>query len=115
MPSSGLFLHSLLCICCFVFTVCDRAGGDADLKNRDEKTPAMLAEKAQNVQCTTILKMAQVVKEEKSHETRAAFLASMRDYDHALKATTIAKDLPQSMRAERAAELQADDEPAPRP
>ena len=68
----------------------------------------MLAEKAQSVQCTTILKMAQVAKEEKSHETRAAFLASMRDYDHAIKATTIAKDLPASMRAERAAELRAD-------
>lgn len=88
--------------------LCCRAGGDADLKNAEEKTPAMLAEKAQNVQCTTILKMAQVAKEEKSHETRAAFLASMRDYDHAIKATTVAKDLPASMRAERATELQTD-------
>ena len=38
----------------------------------------------------------------------AAFLASMRDYDHAIKATTVAKDLPASMRAERATELQTD-------
>ena len=72
----------------------------------------MLAEQAENAHCTTILRMAEVAKEETNHETRAAFLASMRECDHAIKATTIAKDLPSSMRAEYALEHQKEEKPS---
>ena len=74
------------------------------MKNAREKTPVMLAEQTENAHSTTILRMALVAKEETNHETRAAFLASMRECDHAIKSTTIAKDLPAAMRHEHALE-----------
>ena len=81
-----------------------RAGGKADVKNDRGKTPAMLAEEGQNAHCTTIMKMAQMAHDDANDETRTAFLANLREFDHAIKATTIARDLARSMRAEHRVE-----------
>lgn len=80
------------------------AGGKVELKNDEGKTPAMIAEATQNAHCTTIMKMAQVARDDANDETRAAFLANLREFDHAIKASSIAKDLAETMRTEHSIE-----------
>lgn len=69
------------------------------VKNDEGQTPAKAAEIAECAHAVTIIKIAQMMKDD-TDESRATLLATIRDVDIGAKAETIGSDLSKSMLSE---------------